>query len=137
MTRDDVIDGISAKEKEYLPTESQLTLLCLDYLRDLRRAYDDPRDMLEAEGLHADWLTLAIYALSRSFSMQGPLKTSSGDDSRAVNYNQVTMPVFNDSWMDSHRVLTEASPMEQEEMMNPTGAPPKDLSDLPTLKESP
>lgn len=124
-----------AAEKEYLPTESQLTLLCLDYLRDLRRAYNDPRDMLEAEGLHADWLTLAIYALSRSFSMQGPLKTSSGDDSRAVNYNQVTMPVFNDSWMDSHRVLTEASPTEQEEMMNPTGKPPKDLSDLPTLKE--
>jgi len=115
-----------------LPTESQMTLLCLDYLRDLRRAYKDPQDMLDAEGLHADWLTLAIYALSRSFSMQGPLQTSSKGK---VNYNQVTMPVFNDSWMDSHRVLTEASPAEQEEMMNPTGAPPKKFSDLPSLQE--
>ncbi len=124
-------DDIRSAEKEYLPTESQMTLLCLDYLRDLRRAYKDPQDMLDAEGLHADWLTLAIYALSRSFSMQGPLQTSSKSK---VNYNQVTMPVFNDSWMDSHRVLTEASPAEQEEMMNPKGAPPK-FSDLPSLQE--
>ena len=115
-----------------MPTESQMTLLCLDYLRDLRRAYNDPQDMLDAEGLHADWLTLAIYALSRSFSMQGPVQTSRKNN---VNYNQVTMPVFNDSWMDSHRVLTEASPAEQEEMMNPTGRPPKKFSELPSLKE--
>ena len=132
MTRAAANDGFFSKEKDYLPTESQMTLMCLDYLRDLRRAYNEPQDMLEAEGLHADWLTLAIYALSRSFSMQGPLQTSSKTN---VNYNQVTMPVFNDSWMDSHRVLTEASQAEQEEMMNPTGAPPKKLSDLPSMKE--
>jgi len=135
MMKADLIDGIRAAEKECLPTESQLTLVCLDYLRDLRRAYNDPQDMLDAEGLHADWLTLAIYALSRSFSMQGPLQTTSGNDDRPVNYNQVTMPVFNDSWMDSHRVLTEASPVEQEEMMNPTGAPPEAFSNMPSLQE--
>ena len=126
-------------EHEYLPTESQLTLFCLDYLRDLRRTYSDPQDLLEAEGLHADWLTLAIHALGRSFSMQGPLKKTSGrgksHEDVPVNYNQVTMPVFNDSWMDSHRVLTEASPNEQEEMMNPTGSPPEDMSNLPSLQE--
>lgn len=123
--------------QDYLPTESQLTLFCLDYLRDLRRTYADPKDLLDAEGLHADWLTLAIYALSRSFSMQGALKSTeeNAEEGTPVNYNQVTMPVFNDSWMDSHRVLTEASPIEQEEMMNPTGSPPKDLSNLPSLEE--
>jgi len=131
MTMEDPIVG------DYLPSESQLSLFCLDYLRDLRRTYADPQDMLDAEGLHADWLTLAIYALSRSFSMQGPSKISDGEnkDDRPVNYNQVTMPVFNDSWMDSHRVLTEASPTEQEEMMNPVGSPPNDLSNLPPLHE--
>ena len=135
MARDDLAGGIRVAEKEYLPTESQMTLFCLDYLRDLRRAYDDPQHMLDAEGLHADWLTVAIYALSRSFSMQGPIQTSNANDKRPVNYNHVTMPVFNDSWMDSHRVLTEASPSEQEEMMNPTGNPPENFSDLPSLQE--
>mmetsp|Transcript_9599 Transcript_9599/g.28658 ORF Transcript_9599/g.28658 Transcript_9599/m.28658 type:complete len:742 (+) Transcript_9599:252-2477(+) len=137
MSSQDYMDGDFAADYEYLPSESQLTLFCLDYLRDLRRTYVDPQDMLDAEGLHADWLTLAIYALSRSFSMQGPLKTSSGKkkDNDPVNYNQVTMPVFNDSWMDSHRVLTEASPMEQEEMMNPTNSPFEDFSNLPSLPE--
>ena len=38
-------------EQDYLPSESQLVLLCLDYLRDLRRAYPDKQDLLDAEGL--------------------------------------------------------------------------------------
>eukprot|EP00526_Cylindrotheca_closterium_P007576 CAMPEP_0113630846 /NCGR_PEP_ID=MMETSP0017_2-20120614/16028_1 /TAXON_ID=2856 /ORGANISM="Cylindrotheca closterium" /LENGTH=694 /DNA_ID=CAMNT_0000541329 /DNA_START=29 /DNA_END=2113 /DNA_ORIENTATION=+ /assembly_acc=CAM_ASM_000147 len=54
--------------KHEIPSESQLVLLSLDYLRDLRRAYASPKDLLESEGLHADWLTLAIYALNRSFA---------------------------------------------------------------------
>jgi tetratricopeptide (TPR) repeat protein len=139
MTNGSPGDTDVVTEHEYLPTESQLTLFCLDYLRDLRRTYSDPQDLLDAEGLHADWLTLAIHALGRSFSMQGPLKKTSGrgnsHEDVPVNYNQVTMPVFNDSWMDSHRVLTEASPNEQEEMMNPTGSPPEDMSNLPPLQE--
>jgi len=137
MTSDDPVDTDVATEHDYLPTESQLTLFCLEYLRDLRRTYSDPQDLLDAEGLHADWLTLAIYALGRSFSMQGPLKSGRGKNNEdvPVNYNQVIMPVFNDSWIDSHRVLTEASPAEQEEMMNPTGSPPEDMSNLPSLQE--
>jgi tetratricopeptide (TPR) repeat protein len=51
-----------------LPSESELVLLSLDYLRDLRRAYANKEDLLRAEGLDADWLTLAIFALNRSFS---------------------------------------------------------------------
>ena len=128
-------DNSIATEHDYLPTESQLTLFCLDYLRDMRRTYSNPQDLLDAEGLHADWLTLAIYALGRSFSMQGPLKSGKQNENFPVNYNQVTMPVFNDSWMDSHRVLTEASPTEQEEMMNPTSSPPEDMSNLPSLQD--
>jgi len=128
-------DNSIATEHDYLPTESQLTLFCLDYLRDMRRTYTNPQDLLDAEGLHADWLTLAIYALGRSFSMQGPLKSGKQNENFPVNYNQVTMPVFNDSWMDSHRVLTEASPTEQEEMMNPTSSPPEDMSNLPSLQD--
>merc|ERR1712238_348423 len=47
----------------------------------------------------------------------------------------VIMPVFNDSWIDSHRVLMEASPAEQEEMMNPQDSPPEDMSNLPSLQD--
>jgi tetratricopeptide (TPR) repeat protein len=120
-------------EVEYLPTEGQMVLLCLDHLRDLRRAYgSNTQNLLDAEGLHADWLTLAVYALSRSFSVQG-----GGGGGRAGpksgNSNHVTMPVFNDAWMDSHRTLMESSPAAQEEMMNP--APTPNLSQLPSLDE--
>eukprot|EP00980_Cylindrotheca_fusiformis_P006986 scaffold1469_cov119-Cylindrotheca_fusiformis.AAC.30 len=54
--------------KHEIPSEAQLVLLSLDYLRDLRRAYSNPKDLLEAEGLHSDWLTLGIYALNRAFA---------------------------------------------------------------------
>ncbi|KAL3944668.1 MAG: hypothetical protein SGBAC_001276 [Bacillariaceae sp.] len=68
--------------KHEIPSESQLVLLSLDYLRDLRRAYACPNDLLEAEGLHADWLTLAIYALNRSFA------------------NPASLATHNDAWKD-------------------------------------
>lgn len=51
-----------------IPSESELCLLSLDYLRDLRRAYAHKEDLLQAEGLDADWLTLAIFALDRAFA---------------------------------------------------------------------
>lgn len=54
-------------ERHAVPTESQLTLLCLDYLRDLRRAYPEGEDMVNAEGLDADYVALAAWALSRAF----------------------------------------------------------------------
>ena len=127
-------------EQDYLPSESQLVLLCLDHLRDLRRAYTNKDDMLDAEGLHADWITLAIYALGRSFSMNGSSSARAKSNSNAVpgtfgipNYNHITMPVFNDAWMDSHRVLIEASPSQQEEMMNPEPSP--NMKQLPSIEE--
>ncbi len=51
-----------------LPTESQLTLLCLDYLRSLRRSYQNPQDLLNGEGLHADYISLAVWSLNRAFA---------------------------------------------------------------------
>jgi tetratricopeptide (TPR) repeat protein len=57
-----------------VPSEQQLVLMSLDYLRDLRRTYSaNPQDLSESEGLDADWLTLAVYALSRSFAPGTPL----------------------------------------------------------------
>ena len=51
-----------------LPTETQLTLLCLDYLRNLRRSYSQhPDDLINAEGLHPDYIALAAWSLSRAF----------------------------------------------------------------------
>ena len=50
-----------------LPTEAQLTLLCLDYLRSLRRSYQNPQDLVNGEGLHADYISLAVWSLSRAF----------------------------------------------------------------------
>ena len=49
-----------------LPSEAQLVLLCLDYLRDLRRTYNE-QDLVVAEGIDADYLSVAIYSLSRCF----------------------------------------------------------------------
>lgn len=50
-----------------LPSETQLTLLCLDYLRDLRRSYPNSDDLRNAEGLDADYIALAAWSLSRAF----------------------------------------------------------------------
>lgn len=60
----DPLEGDSAQG---LPTESQLVLVCLDYLRDLRRAYP-AEDLRQIEGLNADYLSLAVFALSRCFT---------------------------------------------------------------------
>lgn len=48
------------------PQELELTLLCLDYLRDLRRSIP-PATLATHHGLDADRLTLAIWALQQAF----------------------------------------------------------------------
>jgi tetratricopeptide (TPR) repeat protein len=65
-----------------IPSEAELVLLCLDYLRDLRRAYPSPQDLEQAEGLNADYLTTAIYSLSRAFVAPCPVELQhvSGND---------------------------------------------------------
>lgn len=61
-------EGAEASDKTILPTEAQMVLLCLDYLRDLRRSYPHHADDLaNAEGLHPDYISLAAWSLSRAF----------------------------------------------------------------------
>jgi tetratricopeptide (TPR) repeat protein len=72
-----------------LPSEAQLALLCLDYLRDLRRSYT-PQDLVVAEGLDADYLSAAIYSLSRCFLRPPQLL--------------VTSEFGNDAWLDRQKV---------------------------------
>ena len=50
-------------------TERQLVLLCLDYLRSLRRSHCIPHNDLDIElGFNQDYITIAIWALSNAFS---------------------------------------------------------------------
>ncbi|GKZ00968.1 hypothetical protein MPSEU_001048300 [Mayamaea pseudoterrestris] len=62
-----------------VPEESELCLLCLDYLRDLRRSYP-PQTLRSVEGLHADYLTVACWALSRAFAAPEQLTAVHGND---------------------------------------------------------
>lgn len=57
-----------------LPTDTELTLLCLDHLRDLRRT---PELLQASHAVHPDYLTIACWALQRAFT-QPPL--SHGND---------------------------------------------------------
>lgn len=70
---------------EGLPSEGQLVLLCLDFLRDLRRSYNK-EDLALAEGIDADHLSMAIYSLSRAFLRPQQLVFSRAEG--------------NDAWMD-------------------------------------
>jgi len=71
---DDVEDGAGDIPPRAIPSEAQLALLCLDYLRDLRRSYQHKEDLLNAEGLDADYLALAAWSLSRAFVRPEKLK---------------------------------------------------------------
>lgn len=89
-TRDDDVDD------EELPSESQFVLLCLDHLRDLRRAYPNKDDLLHAEGLDADYLSVAIYALSRVFKEPPELSNQTGNDCKMdrERANELTPGLF-------------------------------------------
>ncbi|KAI2510984.1 hypothetical protein MHU86_3456 [Fragilaria crotonensis] len=71
-----------------VPSEAQLVLLCLDYLRDLRRSYTE-QDLVSAEGIDADYLSVAIYSLSRSFLRPPQLL--------------ITSEFGNDAWLDRQK----------------------------------
>lgn len=62
-----------------LPSEGELVLVCLDYLRDLRRTYPPPL-LKKVEGLDADYLTMACWALNRAFSAPAQLLAENGND---------------------------------------------------------
>jgi tetratricopeptide (TPR) repeat protein len=62
-----------------LPTEAELVLLTLDYLRDLRRQYPVAL-LLQTEGVDADYLTMACWALNRSLTAPAQLRAATGND---------------------------------------------------------
>lgn len=69
-----------------LPTEAELVLLCLDYLRDLRRQY--PVDLLnQTEGVDADYLTMACWALNRSLVQPAQLRAENGNDAYFMEHS--------------------------------------------------
>ena len=66
-------DGNYMQENLYaVPSETQLTLLCLDYLRDLTRSMP-ASTLAKKEGLDADWLSVAVFALQNAFNDQTDL----------------------------------------------------------------
>lgn len=92
LTEDEITDGTDDREEVGvggLPTEAQLVLLCLDYLRDLRRSFD-AQDLVAAEGIDADYLSVAIYSLSRCFLRPPQLL--------------FTSEFGNDAWLDRQKV---------------------------------
>lgn len=66
MIRDepDIMEEIPPPHNQL--TEAQVTLLCLDYLRDLRRSYASPQAMSEIN-LNSNFISLAIFALAQAF----------------------------------------------------------------------
>ena len=50
------------------PTDPQIVLLCLDYLRNLRRDHHEKDELLLRQGIQEDYITLAIWALAKSFA---------------------------------------------------------------------
>ena len=93
---------------EITPPDADFILLILDYLRDLRRSYKNPEDMLKAEGIKADYITIAIYCLSRSFA------------------SSLSHP-YNDPWMKAN--MEEA--LSRNNTRNPNA--PVDVSEFPSL----
>jgi tetratricopeptide (TPR) repeat protein len=70
---------IADEESVGLPSEAELVLLCLDYLRDVRRSCG--ADALRTnEGLDADYLTAAVWALNRAFLSPPHLTAAAGND---------------------------------------------------------
>lgn len=99
------VEGAAGLPNFCIPTEAQLVLLCLDHLRDLRRAYD-PIDLQESEGLNADYVSLSIYALSRCFLRPEHVTHANGNDSMfGYTKNNVNTSYINDNVPnDPHRI---------------------------------
>ena len=92
--QDDVTEATDERDQVGLgglPSEGEMVLLCLDFLRDLRRSYK-VEDLALAEGIDADQLSTAIYSLSRVFIRPSQLSFYEPDG--------------NDAWMDRNKANT-------------------------------
>ena len=112
-----------------LPSETQLMLLCLDYLRNLRRSYGSD-DLRMAEGLDADWLSVACYALSRSFVRPKHMRHRDhrGDNGEVSGSG-------NDAWFDpengSHH--SRISPLRRRQVLGMGSGSPRSGEPVPAL----
>lgn len=95
-------------------TETDLTLLCLDYLRDLRRTF--PADVLqEQEGIRADYLTLACWALNRA--LQGaPTMSPDNDCFFHPKANKTATAADSTTVRHQHKIGSIALPLSLEEI---------------------
>eukprot|EP00559_Dactyliosolen_fragilissimus_P001747 CAMPEP_0184861760 /NCGR_PEP_ID=MMETSP0580-20130426/6364_1 /TAXON_ID=1118495 /ORGANISM="Dactyliosolen fragilissimus" /LENGTH=1036 /DNA_ID=CAMNT_0027359359 /DNA_START=55 /DNA_END=3165 /DNA_ORIENTATION=- len=85
-------------------TDSQLILLCLDHLRDLRRNYSmNIEEMKEETGLDGDYITIAIWALSRCFAKPKELKFGL--------HRQLEQPPKHDDYNNNDGTLSVSSNM--------------------------
>ena len=94
-----------------VPEEAELALLCLDYLRDLRRSYP-PAALRNVEGIHADYLTVACWALSRAFVAPDHLTASQGND--PFMDSSAAEPIGDIESADDHILLPSLRSMEEE-----------------------
>ena len=106
-------------------TETDLTLLCLDYLRDLRRSF--PSDVLEEqEGIRGDYLTLACWALNRALTgaptlCQGPGQAANDcffHPHHPNAHNNRSSTNGGSSVRHQHKIGSIALPMSMEELEN-------------------
>ena len=99
--------GPTATTPATIPSEAQLCLLCLDYLRELRRSYQHKYDLLNAEGLDADCITLAAWSLSRAFVRPQKLKHSNNHGASSANKVSVVVEVASKGSKVSSRARVE------------------------------
>jgi tetratricopeptide (TPR) repeat protein len=99
--------------------EAELTLLCLDHLRELRRSYP-PQTLETVEGLRADYLTIACWALNRAFVAPDYLTAEHGNDpfmKSSRNTNSNTLALANHGPLErseKHILLPTLAEMEDE-----------------------
>jgi len=106
------LPGARNKNIVGIPNEGELVLLCLDYLRDLRRTYP-PQLLRQIEGVDADYLTMACWALNRAFTAPVQLTAEHGNDAYFEQIrNNATAAVKYDP--NKHRSFPTLANMEKE-----------------------
>ena len=104
-----------------LPTEAELVLLCLDYLRDLPRSFSS-QALLQTQGLQAEYITLACWALTRAFcppplSNPGNSKstTANDDDNDAADTHVLSIAPYSKENHKTKKTKSSLSKNDQDD----------------------
>lgn len=119
MVGTDLQPSESVREPAAVFTETDLTLICLDYLRDLRRSF--PSDVLEEhEGIKGDYLSLACWALNRAMSGAPTLTDAQGQPENDCFYHpgRENSKAFESSVRHQHVIGTIELPTSMIEIEN-------------------